>query len=345
MKEGISVVIPCYNSANRLESTLQHLANQKVPDNILWEIVIVDNASTDNTRERALSIWHALNVDLPFKIVTEHVQGLSAARRRGFEESQFEYVVFCDDDNWLNENYIRICFEVMTNDPSIGILGGLGVPITDGSLPAWFDSRITGYGQGKQNDKSGDITNQKGYVYGAGFVIRRSAWELIHQYDFPQFLSDRKGNKLTSGGDVELCYAIRIAGYKIWYDERLHFKHFLPKHRLSWKYYLKLKQMAHGANPVMHAYNYILSLNEQQYVRPSRFYWVYMSLQLFGSIKKKYWKVIILSFFYRLEGNGALKAYYSSKGQLIGWLRIRSRYADICDLINSFKNKTVNNSL
>jgi len=65
-KDGISVVICCYNSASRLPATLQHIAEQSLDSEILWEIIIVDNASTDNTAEIASTYWQFLNCRIPF---------------------------------------------------------------------------------------------------------------------------------------------------------------------------------------------------------------------------------------------------------------------------------------
>lgn len=53
IRAGVSIVICCYNSASRLPETLQHIAEQEVAANISWEVIVVDNASTDNTQEIA----------------------------------------------------------------------------------------------------------------------------------------------------------------------------------------------------------------------------------------------------------------------------------------------------
>ncbi len=53
-------------------------------------------------------------------------------------------------------------------------------------------------------------------------------------------LTDREENGLSAGGDYELCYAIALAGYDIWYDERLVFKHFMPQKRINWTYCMRL---------------------------------------------------------------------------------------------------------
>ncbi len=54
---GVSVIICCYNSSSRIIPTLQNLVKQRVPNHIPWEVIVVNNASTDNTGEVAKETW------------------------------------------------------------------------------------------------------------------------------------------------------------------------------------------------------------------------------------------------------------------------------------------------
>ena len=92
-----SVIVCCYNSAPRLRETLLHLAQQEVTEGFNWEVVLVDNNSTDGTAEVAQSLWAKYGNPVPLRIVKEHTPGLSYARKKGVEESKGELLVFCDD--------------------------------------------------------------------------------------------------------------------------------------------------------------------------------------------------------------------------------------------------------
>ena len=240
---GVSVVICCYNSEKILPLTLKYLFRQSVPDNIKWEIIIIDNASTDNTSQTALDTYNRSNCLTPLRVVKENTQGLSAARQKGFDTAKYEYIVFCDDDNLLKDDFVRTVYEVMSDNEDTGVLGGQGKAEFYNPPSNWFDEWKNSFAIGKQAEKSGDITWSRGYVWGASMVVRKKAWKQLLNRGFKSLLTDRKGNALSAGGDTEICYALRNAGWKIRYDSRLKYKHYLPPNRLNWMY---LRRMFKG---------------------------------------------------------------------------------------------------
>src|SRR6266568_2014628 len=94
---GVSVVICCHNSAKRLAATLAQLVAQRVPSEIPWEVIVIDNASTDGTAQVAAACWPAVNC-VPLRIISEPRLGLTYARQRGFREAKYEFISFVDDD-------------------------------------------------------------------------------------------------------------------------------------------------------------------------------------------------------------------------------------------------------
>jgi glycosyltransferase involved in cell wall biosynthesis len=236
--KGISIIICCHNSAVRLPETLRHLFAQDVKLDIDWEILVINNGSTDKTANVARAEYAASKSKIPFKIIEEKQVGLNYARIAGLQHSTYEYMIWVDDDNWLQPDYINLAYQVMKENPNIGILGGIGIPVLEVEAPPWFEKYRLAYATGKQAQQTGEILNY-GFLYGAGAVIRKSAWYYIIKHGFKSVLTDRKGNALSGGGDVELGNALRLAGYKLWYDEKLIFNHFIPKERLTWEYILK----------------------------------------------------------------------------------------------------------
>jgi glycosyltransferase involved in cell wall biosynthesis len=267
---GISVIVCCYNSADRLRETLTHLSKQALTYAISWEVILVDNNSTDNTLTVANELWHSFKVDIPFKIISENKQGLAHARRKGIDESQYDYLIFCDDDNWLDKNYLQLAFEILENNQVVGMAGGEGEAVLDIKMPAWFEQERASYVVGKQAEKSGALSDRT-YLWGAGLVVRKSVLFTAAKFDFRSYLLDREGENLSSGGDSELCNWALLLGYQLWYDQRLKFKHFIPKSRLSMEYVNRLNEGFRNASYWLSKYDYVIFLKQQKRSRLSNF--------------------------------------------------------------------------
>ena len=268
---GISVVICCYNSSARLPETLKHLAMQIVPENILWEIILINNASTDNTTKVAESEWK--KYDHPsekFKIFDEEKAGLSYARERGARESIYKYLIFCDDDNWLDCNYLFNSYQFMENNPKIGALGGQSFGVTlDNELPEWFENVKNGFAVGSQSQIEGDVSD-KCTLWGAGLVTRTEIFLDCFNTEFPALVTDRLGGSLSSGGDDELCFRILLKGFRLYYSENLTFKHFIPPERLTKIYVDRLyKQDRSQVSEILNDYSLLYKLiNYKIYIKP-----------------------------------------------------------------------------
>jgi glycosyltransferase involved in cell wall biosynthesis len=239
-ENGVTVIICCYNSGARIRPTLQHIARQKLPDGMDVQLIIVDNACTDDTIDIAKETWAGLNpYIINLTIIREITPGLSNARKRGTSCARHDYIVFCDDDNWLDENYLAIVYDFFTHNPDVVIVGGFGQAVFDDQavVPSWFDNFKQNYATGKQADSS---NNMMSTVYGAGLAIQKKLMLDPRFIASPHFLDDRKATKLTAGGDSELCLKARLLGYRIGYLEDLKFKHYIPSSRLSWAYFKEL---------------------------------------------------------------------------------------------------------
>jgi len=254
---SVSIVICTYNGLSRLPETLDFIVKQK--SKISFELIIVDNNSSDFTNDFVKEYLKDSEID--WKIVSETKAGLSYARWRGIEESKYELVLFCDDDNHLAENYIEIGAFKFSNNPNLGILGGLGSPKFESQKPTWFDDFSHSYAVGSLGKEPG-IQAKGSWHYGAGCFFRKSALIQLKLLGFKSVLSDRKGGDLSSGGDVELCYAVQLLGFDLAFDPTLRFDHFIEAHRLDWDYYLKLNRGIASSFPLLESYQ-ILSFNSR----------------------------------------------------------------------------------
>lgn len=245
LQAGVSVIICCYNSASRIGVTIKHIALQKVPELIPWEVILVDNNSTDDTRIKAIEEWEQHQVPVSIKIITEPKAGLIYARQKGISEAKYDLLLFCDDDNWLEENYIRYAQEIMNSNKSVAILGGTSDGEFESEKPLWFNTFQNAYAIGKPLKQSG-IANNRTYIAGAGMVVRKQLFELLDKLQFIPLLTGRKGSELLSGEDSEISLLALFLGYDLYYDERLKFTHFITEKRLSWKYCVSMLAWGHA---------------------------------------------------------------------------------------------------
>jgi glycosyltransferase involved in cell wall biosynthesis len=259
MVAGVSVVICCYNSATRILETLRHLSEQKTESRLSWEVILVDNASTDDTAQIARSYWKTLNVQDKLSIVNEPRPGLSYARATGINSSSYNVIIFCDDDNWLCSDYIENAFEIMESNPRIGLLGGEGIATSNDELPKWFDFYRTSFACYPQSDKDGELKGNDASLYGAGLVLRKESWTRLNDVGFKSILTDRKRELLSSGGDTEISYAIRMCGYSLWYSKQLRFKHFMTKERLTIDYLKRINKSLAYCSVKLQLYRYALN--------------------------------------------------------------------------------------
>ncbi|HRN94077.1 MAG TPA: glycosyltransferase [Chitinophagales bacterium] len=240
-KIGVSVVIVTYNGVERLKPTIEHLINQK-DISFEWEVLLVDNNSTDGTADFVKKLWDTQASSCKLRIVSEPKPGQSAARERGIKESNYQYLLFCDDDNWLNENYVKAAFEIINSAENIAAVGGIGIMEyeQDFTPPTWLKPFERSYGTTAQGIEDGDTTNWKGCLYTAGTILNRKWIGKLYNLGFSSSLKGRIGTSLTGGEDIELTYALKLIGGKLFYSSKMHFKHFMPKQRITWDYLKRL---------------------------------------------------------------------------------------------------------
>ena len=326
LNKGVSVVICCYNSSKVLPKTLKYLLNQKVPDTIPWEILIINNASTDNTSETAKEILESSFCKVPFTIVKEPEPGLSAARLKGLNTAKYGYIIFCDDDNRLQEDFVRISYETMESNKEIGVLGGQSIAEYEVLPKPWFKDWKNSFAIGKQGKNEGDITWTTGFVWGASMVVRKEAWESLVSKGFRSILTDRKGNTLSAGGDTEICYALRNEGWKIWYNPGLKFRHYISSGRLNWKYLRKLFRGFGNASAGLDEYRKKIPerlLKESGVKKPSSVrYELHKALKVLR--KTRYKK--LLSFKRRREGDTDIPMLEYTSGRIESLLKTKGSY-------------------
>ena len=238
---GVSIIICTYNGLSRLEPTLKSIFSLQIDDSIPWELLIIDNGSTDNTSRFCLDSIAKNSFEHKSRVILEPMVGCNHSRRRGLNEAKYKWLLFCDDDNHLFPDYIQKAWPILQSNSKIGALGGQGIALFEGNKPAWFDRYSKSFAVGPQGGLDGKLGVKNRKLYSAGSFFRKE--NLMSYYDngFEPIMEGPKGNELTRGEDTEWCIMIELIGYELWYLNSLKFYHFMTEGRMNWKYYLRLK--------------------------------------------------------------------------------------------------------
>lgn len=281
LQKGVSIIICSYNGAKKLQPTLEHLTNQRVSENINWEVIFIDNNSTDNSLELVDNFWKKNGRQIPIKVINEPKSGKYYALTRGVNEARYTYFITCDDDNWLSEDYVERAYNILEQDPYIGAVGGQSIAnfeSTNIEIPDWFIKDQERYAIGKQGEKSGVITSRK-FIWGAGMVSHVSLYKRFYK-NYPSLLINNKGHFIAE--DTEYCLRLILRGYQLFYDESLIIKHFVPNERLTKEYNNHLNKNIKESYEILDFYLYALriygaladskfSINRLKILTPIRF--------------------------------------------------------------------------
>jgi glycosyltransferase involved in cell wall biosynthesis len=262
-----------------LHPTLLSIFLQQTIVEIPWELIIVDNASTDDTAEFCRNMIQSNSFENKSKIVFESKQGCNHARLRGLMEVQYKWLLFCDDDNHLFPDYLEKAWKILNNNELIGVLGGQGIPLFEDQKPDWFDKYSKSFAVGPQSKTDGKIAiADKRQLYSAGSFFRKDALMKYYQNGYSTIMVGPNGKELTRGEDTEWCLMIQLVGYDLWYSSELKFYHYMSKERMTWQYFLKLKAGIAAGESKLHAYHLFLHSSAPSYLQ---FYFSYFKSLLF----------------------------------------------------------------
>jgi glycosyltransferase involved in cell wall biosynthesis len=239
---AISVIITTYNPrGDLLRWTLESFKRQSLPRQA-WELILVDNNSSPAIDERE---WSEV-AGLPLRVVRERQQGQIYARVRGLQIARGELLVFADDDNYLQRDYLERALEISRQHPEIGTLGGIAEGVFERWARAWQHPLFPYLAVRDHGDTpitSSSIEWGPWEPIGAGLVVRRSALDFffrtMRSEDDGHSLG-RKPRELLSGDDSLIAKSSVRGGFTNSYRPELRLKHFIKAGRLKPSYLRRL---------------------------------------------------------------------------------------------------------
>jgi glycosyltransferase involved in cell wall biosynthesis len=230
-----TVAIPTYNGAERLPELLERLRDQIHTENFFWEIIVVDNNSSDDTAKVIQSYQENWSSPYPLKYYFEPQQGAAYARKRAIQEAKSELIGFLDDDNYPHLNWVVSAYNFAHKYPQAGAYGSQIHPDWEIEPPENFQ-RIAAF---LAITERGNLPlryepAKKLLPPSAGLVVRRQAW-LDSVPNNPILTGRVTGNMLTSE-DLEMLSYIQKSGWEVWYNPEMEILHKIPSSRLNKEY-------------------------------------------------------------------------------------------------------------
>ncbi len=228
-----SIVVCTYNRADSLRETLAALCAQEAPEGCEWEVVVVDNNSSDHTRAVAEDVQRICG---RVRYEFEAEQGLSHARNRGIASARGEIILFTDDDVLPEKDWLQLTLSGMTQYAA-DACGGYIAPIWEIPPPEWLTERFYGF-LAVRTERNDDylVTSPAQAPFGANMAFRRSVFDKVGLFDTSR---GRKGNVLASGEDGEMFERILGAGLKAVFLGQSRVHHKVESFRLTKRYFRK----------------------------------------------------------------------------------------------------------
>jgi len=232
---NFDLIIPTYNRSRLLVECLESVFRARRPDDLQITVIIVDNNSSDNTREIVKPYLE--RSEIPCRYLFVQRTGKSAALNEALAQTNGELIGFIDDDEQLDASWFEVAWREMSSNPSLEYIGGpyhpnWEVPLPDSLPPASVYS--AGLGIVLVSERREFNASFPGILMGGNIVIRRSTLQKVLPY--PEELG-KLGEKIRYGEDEAIYHrllSIRARGECI---PELIIYHWIPAERMTKRYY------------------------------------------------------------------------------------------------------------
>ena len=228
----ISAVICTHNRVDCLQACIDSLRDQSI-DPTSYEILVIDNGSTDGTKQLCESSGDIAN----FRYFLEPIPGLSQARNRGLQEASGAYIGYIDDDATAETQWLEKALESFKIDPTPDWVGGSVTLVWEEDPPSWLTEYYYGaLGWVDWGSEARFLNPASEWLVGCNSLFRRKTLEDLGGFDVRL---GRKKDLLLSGEEVQIHHKIRVAGGGFYYHPAVHVRHQVSKARITPKYFYR----------------------------------------------------------------------------------------------------------
>lgn len=234
-----TVAICTYNGENRLPNVLDQLQAQVDTQDIQWEILVLDNNSTDGTKAVVHHYQTQWSANCQLRYCFEPEQGLAIARQRAVEEARGNLIGFLDDDNIPDSDWVAQAYAFGQAHPQAGAYGSRIRGQFEVTPPPGFERIAPFLALTDRGSKPLHyIPAKKVLPPGAGLVVRRQVW--LDTVPKRCFLQGRVSGPKLPGEDLEALLHIQQAKWEIWYNPTMQISHQIPHWRFERDYLIGL---------------------------------------------------------------------------------------------------------
>jgi len=185
---------------------------EAAPPDFSFEVIVVDNASSDDTREVVLDVRDRRGA--PLRYILEPTPGLCLARNTGVRAAQNEVVAIVDDDLYFEPGWLAHIARPFRESAEIACVGGKILPLFEAGRPAWSTDALTAVWATRLGDVCRRIRYPE-HPYGANMAVRKSVYEALGGFDLRL---GRKPGGLRSNEEPEFSLRVDKAGLTIVYE-------------------------------------------------------------------------------------------------------------------------------
>ena len=233
-----SVLIATFNRADLLDETLVSLRRMRVAPGLTWELIVVDNNSTDATR--VVIARHVAGYPVALRYLFEARQGRSSALNAGIAAARGRVLAFTDDDVQVVDGWLDAAVAGLSGaEATVAYLGGPVRPIWESAPPAWLDlTRGDLWGTiaiQDHGDHAFAYEERRKVPLGANMAATRELFAAVGGFR-PDL--GRAAGRLPLGQEVpEWLMRVRAAGYRGAYLPAMEVRHHIPSRRLTPSYF------------------------------------------------------------------------------------------------------------
>lgn len=227
----ISAVICSYNRARFIIKAVESIFAQDV-DKAMYEVIVVDNNSTDNTLE-VLQQFKTEHPDYNFRFYTETNQGVAYTRTRCAEEAKGELIAYLDDDSMAQPGWLSTTIRFFDEHPEVYSTGGKITPYFLTGIPNWYSKYFFGLvGNFDQGPKEKQLTGAR-YPCGANMAFRKKVFDEIGYFNTDL---GRKGTGLLANEEKDIYLRILAHGKKVFYLPQVEVLHAVESNKFDKNY-------------------------------------------------------------------------------------------------------------